>query len=136
MSRRSKKWNKLRREFKKDLRKKINDQFACALVMSFTSRSHRTHIHKIWEYLGLNHREAYSGYCSELIGKSLTGSEDASRTIYFCCPILYAKWNRNLPSAYIDSDSYSVALEWLKSRQKTIHACVLSALKSEAPNDK
>ena len=107
----------IRNQFKNDLYKEMesNKGLAIAIINTQTSWKHRRHIHKIWELLGFNHKEAYKEYCDKLMGKHLTGNETIWKTLYFGgCEDLRSKYSRKIPEVYAMGDALSVAYKILK----------------------
>lgn len=107
----------IRNQFKNDLYKEMesNKGLAIAIINTYTSWKHRTHIHKIWELLGFNHKEAYKDYCDKLMGKHLTGNETIWKTLYFGgCEDLRSKYSRKIPEVYAMGDALGVAYKILK----------------------
>lgn len=81
-----KKCKKIRKEFKADMREllKSNRALCMAILNTYIASKHRTHIHKIWNLLGTQYKDAWKGYCnSGLCGKMLCGDENIYETLYF-----------------------------------------------------
>lgn len=110
------KYRPIRQEFKKDILEvtKNNRAFAMMIIETYTASQHRTHIMKVWELLGIHHREAYKDYCDKLMGKHLTGRDEIMRSIYFADKVLYNKYHRKLPECYAMGDALGIAYKALK----------------------
>lgn len=80
------KYKKIRKEFKADMINilKENRALGMAILNTYIADKHRTHIHKIWNLLGTQYKDAWKGYCdSGLSGKMLCGDENLYDTLYF-----------------------------------------------------
>ena len=119
MSKKKKRWKKVRKDFKVKLRAEMENSKALpiAILKTYTAYKHRTHIHKIWEYLGHNHPVAYTGYCDKLLGQSLTGIDELFQTLHFACKELYDEFYRKIPERIAMGDALCVALAVLKERK-------------------
>lgn len=111
------KYKKVRTEFRKDLLEKAKENKALAMLIieTYTAWQHRSHIMKIWELLGFNHREAYQDYCDKLMGKHLTGRDDIWRSLYFCEKELYDKYRMQIPEVYAMGDALGIAYRVLRN---------------------
>lgn len=111
------KYKEERLNFKHDLYDvvKNNNAFAMMIVETYSANRHRSHIHKVWELLGFNHKEAYKDYCDKLMGKMLTGRDEIFRSIYFADKELYNKYHDKIPECYAMGTALGVAYKILKS---------------------
>jgi len=122
VSQNKKRWKKVRKLFKIKLRIEMESSKALpiAIIKTYTAYKHRTHIYKIWEYLGHNHPVVYKGYCDKLMGQSLTGRDELFNTLCFACKELYDEFYRKIPERIAMGDALCVALAVLKEREKEL----------------
>lgn len=112
------KYKQVRKEFKKDMYEIARDNraFIMMIIETYTASKHNTHIMKIWELLGFNHREAYKDYCSKLMDKHLTGRSEIMRSLCFVDKTLYEKYVNRIPERYAMGEALGVAYKFLKQQ--------------------
>ncbi|MFD2330648.1 hypothetical protein ACFSR7_15455 [Cohnella sp. GCM10020058] len=121
MSRRRRRFYKVRREFKHDLYAKAehNPAMAVMIIKTYAASQHRSHIMNVW-WLLRNHRAAQADYNENLFGKHLTGRDEIMNSLYFAEPELYHKYSRKLPEAYAMGDALAVAYSILREMKKRV----------------
>jgi hypothetical protein len=106
-----KKYGPIRKEFNKDLNFLLKDDVTLSslIYMTLNAKRMRSHVYKIWELLGRNHREAYDAYNDTLFGQMLTGSE----SIWWCLNHIgkdfSKKWSKIIPESYAFGDAFAIA---------------------------
>jgi hypothetical protein len=105
-------YEKLRKEFKRDIYEKVKDNpaFAMLIVQTFRAKKHRNHITAVWSLLGHNHKEAYRDYSVKLFGKHLTGSDEIMHSLYFADREIHQKYvSKKIPECFLMGDALAIA---------------------------
>ena len=114
------KYKKVRKEFKADIKEALinNRALGMAILNTYIADKHRTHIHKIWYLLGTKHRDAYKVYCdSGLSGKMLCGDENLYDTLYFSgYEEIRNKYYRKLPERIAFGEIYGIVIRCVNGK--------------------
>ncbi len=114
------KYRKIRKEFKADMREALmsNRALGMAILNTYIADKHRTHIHKIWHLLGTKYKDAWKEYRdSGLSGKMLCGYENLYDTLYFSgYKELSDKYYMKLPERVAFGEIYGIVLKCVNGK--------------------
>lgn len=110
-----------RMEFKRDLRKAMDQNAALAMlaVETYRASQHRRHIGLIWQmFRNPNYAEFQREYDDQLFGKHLTGDENIWRSLHFADRDLYDRYSRKIPETMAMGDAVGVAYQILNKQKR------------------
>lgn len=97
---------------------KNNRAFAMAICETWRAEKYRSHYWNTIHYFGVNHKEAYRGFCdSGLSGKVLTGRDEFWLTVRLCgYEDIYNKYCRVIPERKAFGLIFGSALKIINNR--------------------
>ena len=108
-------YGKLRKEFKKDMKEILqrDRSLAMGIILTRIADKHRTQIQESWYILGTKHYHVYRDEdLRKLRGKMLCGSEDIYKTLYFSgYKDLRNKYYMKLPDRLALGEVYGLCLK-------------------------
>ena len=116
------KYWKVRKEMKAELREMMNPSLALLLNQTYITYQQRRLLYEVWHRLGTKHPQIYKKeFCGEggLVGEMLCGRFDEFfNIIYFVDKDFYLKYKKQVPERLALGDAHAVALSYINEMNK------------------